>query len=247
MRKSNSVRLRTPLWRRFVAALTMAAYFIVCTGLPVPYFVSQAAGSEIDASTPYPCQGHRCGCRSAEQCWKACCCMSEVDKRIWAERNGVALPHYLSSPPAAVVAQPAEHNIEPVGSCCKQSGRSPKKMNPCGAGSAEIIAKSAPAACEMKSDCALGQSPVAAVVPSNVGEPIAEQAANRVEWVSYFASQRCSGGATDVWLSGPTSLPVASCLVALARFEEVRPLAASFEPAAEATFSFPPHRPPRIV
>lgn len=44
------------------------------------------------ASGKYPCQGHQCGCMSAEHCWQHCCCMSLEDRLAWAERNDVTPP-----------------------------------------------------------------------------------------------------------------------------------------------------------
>jgi len=196
---------------------------LVCTGIPVPFVIDQADAGE-GATTPYPCQAHRCGCRSAEQCWKACCCMSDLEKRMWAERNGVALPDYLLSPSPVVaeVSSPAVYQAEPAArSCCRSaSSRSPVKPSNCGACPTEVVANS---------------TTLAATATSNV------------EWISYLASQRCSGGATDIWAGGPTGLPAGSSLVAMRRFDEVRPLVTTIQSTLEASFSFPPLRPPRVA
>jgi len=224
MQKSPIVRLRAPRLRRFVSLLTLVGYFVICTGLPVPFAIGQTTAEEASATTPYPCQGHRCGCRSAEQCWKACCCMSDLEKRMWAERNGVPLPDYLLSP-AAVVAEVSSttvHQAEPAArSCCKRaSSRSPAKPTNCGACPTEVVASST---------------------------AVAAPATSEVVWISYLASQRCSGGATDIWAGGPTGLPAGSSVVLMPRFDEVRPLVATIQSTLEASFSFPPLRPPRIA
>ena len=48
-----------------------------------------------DTSQPFPCQNRPCGCRSAEQCWKKCCCFTNSQKVAWAKANGVDLPDYV--------------------------------------------------------------------------------------------------------------------------------------------------------
>jgi hypothetical protein len=64
------------LGRRLGVLGTLCAYLAATTGLPLP------AGVRKDTSQPYPCQNHPCGCKSAEECWRHCCCMS-VEER-WA-------------------------------------------------------------------------------------------------------------------------------------------------------------------
>ncbi|MFO0999901.1 MAG: hypothetical protein U0936_06175 [Planctomycetaceae bacterium] len=46
-------------------------------------------------SQPFPCQNRPCGCRSAEQCWKKCCCFTNSQKVAWAKANRVDLPDYV--------------------------------------------------------------------------------------------------------------------------------------------------------
>lgn len=42
------------------------------------------------AATAYPCAAHACGCRSAQQCWSACCCFSVAQRMEWARIHGAA-------------------------------------------------------------------------------------------------------------------------------------------------------------
>ncbi|HTQ39729.1 MAG TPA: hypothetical protein VMJ32_11930 [Pirellulales bacterium] len=37
---------------------------------------------------------HRCGCQSAEECWRNCCCMTLEERLIWARENHVIPPDY---------------------------------------------------------------------------------------------------------------------------------------------------------
>ena len=48
-----------------------------------------------DLSEPFPCQHRACGCRSAAQCWKRCCCFSNAQKVAWARAHKVEPPQYV--------------------------------------------------------------------------------------------------------------------------------------------------------
>ncbi len=43
----------------------------------------------------YPCEGGRCGCLSAKQCWTTCGCHTLQQKVAWAQRNGVPIPDFV--------------------------------------------------------------------------------------------------------------------------------------------------------
>lgn len=43
----------------------------------------------------YPCSGGNCGCVSAEQCWRHCCCMSLEQRIAWAKSHRVPVPDYV--------------------------------------------------------------------------------------------------------------------------------------------------------
>lgn len=45
-----------------------------------------------DTSKPFPCAYRACGCRTADDCWKKCCCFSDAQKLAWARANGVTPP-----------------------------------------------------------------------------------------------------------------------------------------------------------
>lgn len=240
MQESRIFRLRKPRVRRFVSLLTLVAYFVVCTGIPLPFVLHSAAASGDVSAAPYPCQGHRCGCRSAEQCWKACCCMSDMEKRIWAERNGVALPDYLRTitipTPAAPIAEAAcEHDTAPVRSCCKKmSGRSPKKV--------EVAS---PVNCtDCKSSNATQPAELNATASSSKHEAARK---SETHWISYVAAQRCSGGATDAWLNGPIGLPAAPPVHCLGLRFDTEEFSCVADPALSSAFLSLLERPPRWV
>lgn len=68
----------------------------VCAMLmPLPFGPLRSDSQEKDQSQPFPCQNRPCGCRSAEQCWKKCCCFNNSQKIAWAKAHKVAVPDYV--------------------------------------------------------------------------------------------------------------------------------------------------------
>jgi hypothetical protein len=88
------LRFRSRRPRRLTALVALVAYLLAATGMPLPIAVAR------HDSRPFPCQHHSCGCSSAEQCWKQCCCYTPRQKLAWAHRHGV-------EPPTALVAEVA--------------------------------------------------------------------------------------------------------------------------------------------
>ena len=86
-------KLSNPVYR-WLSCLSVA--FVLCAVLlPMPVSLRPSDGVEKDLSQPFPCQNRPCGCRSAEQCWKKCCCFTNSQKVAWAKANGVDLPDYV--------------------------------------------------------------------------------------------------------------------------------------------------------
>ena len=68
----------------------------VCAMLvPLPMAPLPSNSPEKDLSQPFPCQNRPCGCRSAEQCWKNCCCFNNSQKIAWAKAHKVPVPDYV--------------------------------------------------------------------------------------------------------------------------------------------------------
>jgi len=80
------------LWRRLSgklgAELALLSFIVTGIGIPLP------AANLKDHSIPFPCQGHACGCPSAEQCWRHCCCFSAAERWAWAREHHVEPPAY---------------------------------------------------------------------------------------------------------------------------------------------------------
>jgi hypothetical protein len=114
-----ALRWHTP-WRlrqdRLAAGLGLAAYLVAAFGFPLP------ALSHKDSSQPFPCQHRACGCQSAEQCWRSCCCFTPEEHWDWARANHVEPPAYATKPAnrgwhTVRLRDQAEGRIEPAASC----------------------------------------------------------------------------------------------------------------------------------
>jgi hypothetical protein len=75
-----------------------------------------------DTSSPFPCQTRACGCRSAKQCWKKCCCFTDSQKVAWAKVHRVTLPNDVveAAKREATVAQEDHQSKE---KCCLEHVR----------------------------------------------------------------------------------------------------------------------------
>ena len=89
--------LRRLPWRSFARRVAVAgallAYLAAAVGLPLPPQVVVKDGGK-----PFPCQGHLCGCQTAEECWRHCCCYTAAERWAWARANGVQPPDYAEKP-----------------------------------------------------------------------------------------------------------------------------------------------------
>lgn len=89
-------RRRRYLTRGIVRRLIGLALLVCVCASFFPFPVALPPTSEKDQSAPFPCQNHSCGCASADQCWKQCCCFTNVQKIVWAQENGVTPPEYVA-------------------------------------------------------------------------------------------------------------------------------------------------------
>jgi len=84
-------------------------------------------------SQAYPCRNRPCGCGSAEQCWRQCCCFTNAEKMAWAQANGVQPPAYVAQAAQAELTicaveseaaddQVKRHRPSEQRKCCESSG-----------------------------------------------------------------------------------------------------------------------------
>ena len=88
-------KLALSIRHRGLTVVLALAYLLAMVGTPWP------TSSVTPGATPFPCQGHRCGCQSAEQCWANCCCFTPEQRMAWAREH-------LVEPPAELVAAVAD-------------------------------------------------------------------------------------------------------------------------------------------
>lgn len=92
--------------RTFISRLISLFLVISLCASFFPLPVGRITPSEKDGAEPFPCQNRPCGCNSALQCWKQCCCFSHTQKLAWARAHGVTPPAFV------VAAAKAEANRE---------------------------------------------------------------------------------------------------------------------------------------
>jgi hypothetical protein len=116
-----SVRLG---WKWRDKARKLVCLFVlmsICTSFcPLP--VGSRSGGERDHSIPFPCEHRSCGCRSAEQCWRSCCCFTNSEKLAWARSNGIAAPDFVVAA-AAEERRPSLY-VSCSGRSCSPRGKS---------------------------------------------------------------------------------------------------------------------------
>jgi hypothetical protein len=110
--------------RRVIVWCALVGFVGGTVGVPVPRLLSD----NMDRSRPFPCQDHHCGCATADQCWRSCCCLTNRQKLAWAEAHGVTPPTFV------VAAAAGEQDASPrAASCCggKRSAACGKLASSC--------------------------------------------------------------------------------------------------------------------
>jgi hypothetical protein len=185
MSRLRSYFRRKTLLRRWPAKLVFLGYVWMCCGgaIPASLLMTTETAKQLtakDRSVPFPCMDKPCGCRSAEQCFKSCCCSSKAERILWAKEHQLA-EEYLA------LAEQSEEKPVAVKSCC--------------------AAKASPSCCATEAtprSCCAPTAPAvkrAAELTVNKPKPAKEQPG-----VSPLAALRCAGlqvGALGV----PVSLP----------------------------------------
>jgi hypothetical protein len=97
--------------------LCLLLLLLMITGVPVP------RSSHKDCSSPFPCMFSQCGCMTAEQCWRSCCCHSLEEKLAWARKQGVTPPDYVldqARDQGIDFEQEVASSAEPACDCCSK-------------------------------------------------------------------------------------------------------------------------------
>ena len=91
--------------RRLIGLGVLLGICAVVFPVPVTLHLPSETDGDKDCSQPFPCMNRPCGCRSADECWKKCCCFTNVQKVAWAKANRISLPRFVM-----VAAAKEEHS-----------------------------------------------------------------------------------------------------------------------------------------
>lgn len=205
---------RTGGWVSALLVLSICACFVV----PLPGNLSATSGRSAgkDASSPFPCLFRTCGCLSANDCWKKCCCFSNAQKVAWAKKNNVQIPDFVAESAAleqkkqAAVPSQSDHVTDPSlaethqrtvasqllngilgevpGFLYEDSSATDQVEPTVSLASESPSLPETPAACDSQNHCCDATDDDACEKP----QPSAESQ-SRWKWVSFVKSLECSG------------------------------------------------------
>ena len=96
--------------RQCVRCVTLLAYLLVTSGVSLP----QIGFEPKQASESFPCAGRGCGCATAEQCWRQCCCTSLENRLGWANQKKIQPPEWIAHFPGEVSRPPTGITVVPT-------------------------------------------------------------------------------------------------------------------------------------
>lgn len=122
---SQSLQATKHRWPSTIGLVLLLGQLIVTVGYPtVPSKHTSAT------TTAFPCQGHSCGCVSAELCWQGdCCCYTLEEKLRWAEANGIEPPEQVR-PLVAQRQQQAKSSLKKA-CCCSEEACPTESITSC--------------------------------------------------------------------------------------------------------------------
>jgi hypothetical protein len=103
------------------AWLALLGQLIAVVGLPLP------PASAKDVSSPFPCQQRACGCMTASDCWKSCCCFTAAQRVQWAREHDAEVPAELVEDVEEECASCVTPEEEDSESCCTKQTIPPGK------------------------------------------------------------------------------------------------------------------------
>lgn len=124
--------IRHSEWVRRLVCL--GVLFSLCVSfVPLPRGSSLDSIGDKDHSEPFPCQDRPCGCRSAQQCWKKCCCFTNEQKLVWARRNQVKVPAFVlvrakAEAATSRISAPAVFSVRKIWKTCCSSHRGESRV-----------------------------------------------------------------------------------------------------------------------
>jgi hypothetical protein len=228
----------------------------VCAMLfPLPIAPLPQNSPEKDTSEPFPCQNRPCGCRSADQCWKKCCCFNNAQKIAWAKANNVKLPEFV------LVAAKKENEATDGREICSLSASSsnrPSGIRPtasCGHCAKKSLVASKPLCCQKTEESTFdatvvakpGSSESACIAPA---QKSAEDKPRRLtpsksKWVLAIFAAECQGQGPPAFCFPISIVPDRITLV-MSTVPEIETVPLESE-RLQPTSLRPPLPPPKIV
>jgi hypothetical protein len=114
-RRFTQIRKRFCAGRRVLCAALALLYITIASGVPAPIGRPLGKGGEL-----FPCSTCGCGCATAEQCWRSCCCHTLAERMEWARKHGVRPPDHAIVKAQAEGLDLAWLGIPSLPSCCNQ-------------------------------------------------------------------------------------------------------------------------------
>ena len=105
--------------RRLTACVLLVMSWLMVLPVSMPGVTPDTSHQSLgkDTSAPFPCQARACGCRSAKQCWKKCCCFTDTQKVAWAKAHRVTLPAFVVAA-AKRESSVAKADCQTADACC---------------------------------------------------------------------------------------------------------------------------------
>jgi hypothetical protein len=177
--------------RRLGSQLLLVAFALTAAGVPLPMGSSPKKSSE-----PFPCATCKCGCASAEQCWRSCCCHTLAQRLAWAREHGV-------EPPAFAVAEAHRMSVD-LGDLAEGRGRERPGSQKAAACCTKKVAADTPSCCQKKPQVVASTKP--SCCQKHVEQPAVESSSDKADQsVVAWRALACHGHSIH-WLAAVPTL-----------------------------------------
>jgi len=112
--------------RRIISGLLLVWLGLLQFPLPIALRAAGTSSSDKDLSTPFPCMNRPCGCRSAEDCWKSCCCTTKAERIAFVVEHGLDMPAALKEADEETPAPRACCSKKNAGATCQSCSHDSK-------------------------------------------------------------------------------------------------------------------------
>jgi hypothetical protein len=219
------------LTRRLIGLCVFVGMCVVVLPFPVSVFSPTKTDTDKDRSQRFPCMNRPCGCRSAEECWKKCCCFTNVQKVAWAKENCVTIPQFVFAAAAK-----------------EQSGKAQVESDDSASLTSTLKDKSAPCCCAKKENRkATCSSESAFTRDKSTDQRVLEgstKSSRQTKWVLAIKAAECQGQNVFWMTLAPAIIPAWPALLA------AEPLAGDSVPTVSERLPMmsllPPCPPPKI-